>query len=73
MPPTCTQSLTIAEFFKGISKMKYKTAVVFAVSISIISFLLACKDKEVKVDSDKEIIVLIEEPSKSYYRQGPAG
>jgi hypothetical protein len=50
--------------------MKYKTAVVFAVSISIISFLLACKDKEVKVDSDKEIIVLIEEPSKSYYRQG---
>jgi hypothetical protein len=50
--------------------MKIKAAVAIVLFVSIISFILACKDKEVKVDKDEEIVVLIEEPSKSYYREG---
>ena len=47
---------------------KKPLAVAFAVLVTITSFVSACKDKEVNVN--KEIIVLIESPSKSYYQEG---
>lgn len=48
--------------------MRSRALLAVILLLSIIIFLFSCKDKEASVN--KEIIVLIESPSKSYYQEG---
>ena len=48
--------------------MKSKTTLAFVLFLSVISFAVGCKDKAIEVS--KDIILLIESPSNSYFQEG---
>lgn len=50
--------------------MRFIHLLMIVLCLSVIGFGVACKDKEVTIS--KDIVVLIESPSKLYYREGDA-